>query len=176
MLSVNDDILRTMPYFNDEEPDEITNLTHLFRDEIKSLPKRNLQQEKKIRLLPIVYRMLEEFKCSPDSILRFLRKGISASYNIESKAQAGDESVHYSLPSEKLEQSKELTNIILVSRSDRDRLIANLCEATRIATGIGLGAILQSDYKITIPRRDNSSAETTKGSTLESLLCSICFM
>ena len=96
VLSVNDDSLRVMPYFNDEEPDEIDNLTYLFRDEIKSFPKRNLQREKTNRLLPIVYRMLEKFERSPDSIFRFLRKGTSALYNIESEGQAGDESVHHS--------------------------------------------------------------------------------
>ncbi|KAI9888038.1 MAG: hypothetical protein M1823_000159 [Watsoniomyces obsoletus] len=172
ILSENNEVLRRMPYFNDQDPEGVEEVRQAYIDEIDALPVRYLQAEKASRLLPLAHQMLEEFGCSEETVLSYLRSLLQDTEDASPAAPAPPPSLHNRAQTRISHQP---------TAGSSDAVVAQLCEATSGVTGLSLEEILQSKHD---PARSaganlgalQGGAGKPSESELSPLLCLICFM
>ncbi len=176
-LSENNEILRRLPYIDDQDPADIAlALQEYYVDEIDGLLDRHLQTEKAARLLPLADKILQEFGCSREMVLSYLRS---------SRQKTGDTPLAASVTRHsqpKRAQTKDLQEPTAGSSAatSRDTVIMQLCEGTLSVTGISLETILQSKQEpASSPGVNLGGLQGGSGITCESesslLMCMICY-
>ena len=185
ILSESNEILRYVPYFEDEVPDGIEELGHYFEDWTEDLPKMSYEREQAEWLLPIVAGMTTGFGCSLEQVLQVLLRrttGISRGRKHTPAVKAiwsdDNEWTSWQLQSlaTKLSRSKEAKAFVksykssptppLGVRFNLQRILITDSKLAALVTSLDLSAILQAP---------EDTAETFRTSPLSSIRCGICF-
>ena len=183
VLSENNEILRYVPYFEDEVPDGIEDLGHHFEDWTEDLPKMSYRREQAEWLLPIVTGMTMDFGCSPEQVLRALLKRTPSSRKkhipaVKAIWSEENEWTSWQLQglTAKLSKSKNAKAFVKSWKTSSIRPLRVRFNPEQILiTDPELAALVTSLDLSPVPKAPDDTAETFRASSLSSLRCAICF-